>query len=181
MLKLKLQYFCHLMWRADSLEKTLMLGKIEGRRRRELQRMRWLMASLTQWTWVWVNSGSWWWTGNPGACSPWGRKESDTTDQLYWTEHNPKLFVNAINNHCLVLYFPHLTQLYFQKSRDFSKESYANLCSMLYVLCLIWLSNYQNIYREYCFHNWFLLQSFHQDERSVKTNVIWPLPFLHLP
>ena len=41
-LKLKLQYFGHLMQRADSLEKTLMLGKIEGRRRRELQRMRWL-------------------------------------------------------------------------------------------------------------------------------------------
>ena len=42
MLKLKLQYFGHLMRRADSLEKTLMLGKIEGRRRRGLQRMRWL-------------------------------------------------------------------------------------------------------------------------------------------
>ena len=42
MLKLKLQYFGHLMWRTDSLEKTLMLGKIEGRRRRGLQRMRWL-------------------------------------------------------------------------------------------------------------------------------------------
>ena len=42
MLKLKLQYFGHLMWRADSLEKTLMLGKIEGRRRRGQQRMRWL-------------------------------------------------------------------------------------------------------------------------------------------
>jgi len=42
MLKLKLQYFGHLMWKADSLEKTLMLGKIEGRRRRGRQRMRWL-------------------------------------------------------------------------------------------------------------------------------------------
>ena len=42
MLKLKLQYFGYLMWRADSLEKTLMLGKIEGRRRRGRQRMRWL-------------------------------------------------------------------------------------------------------------------------------------------
>ena len=42
MLKLKLQNFCHLMWRADSFEKTLMLGKIEGRRRRGRQRMRWL-------------------------------------------------------------------------------------------------------------------------------------------
>ena len=42
MLELKLQYFGHLMWRADSFEKTLMLGKIEGRRRRERQRMKWL-------------------------------------------------------------------------------------------------------------------------------------------
>ena len=58
MLKLKLQYFGHLMWRVDSLEKTLMLGGIWGRRRRAWQRMRWYMASPTQWTWVWVNSGS---------------------------------------------------------------------------------------------------------------------------
>ena len=52
MLKLKLQYFGHLMRRADSLEKTLVLGKIEGRRRRGWQRMRCWMASPTQWTWV---------------------------------------------------------------------------------------------------------------------------------
>ena len=49
MLKLKLQYFDHLMQRADSFEKTLMLGKIEDRRRRGRQRMRWLDASPTQW------------------------------------------------------------------------------------------------------------------------------------
>ena len=67
MLKLKLQYFGYLMQRADSLEKTLMLGKIEDRRRREQQRMRGWMASPTQWTWVWVNSGSCWWTGRPGV------------------------------------------------------------------------------------------------------------------
>jgi len=50
MLKLKLQYFGHLMQRADSLEETVMLGKIEGKRRREKQRMRRCMASLIQWT-----------------------------------------------------------------------------------------------------------------------------------
>ena len=66
MLKLKLQYFGHLMRRVESLEKTLMLGKIKGRRIKGQQRMRGSMASLTQWTWVWVNSGSWWWTGSPG-------------------------------------------------------------------------------------------------------------------
>ena len=66
---LKLQYLGHLMRSADSLEKTLMLGKIEGRRRRGRQRMRWdgWMSSLTQWTWIWVSSGRWWRTGKPGV------------------------------------------------------------------------------------------------------------------
>ena len=58
-LMLKLQYFGYLMQRADSLYKTLMLGKIEGGKRRGQQRMRWLDASPTIWTWVWVDSGSW--------------------------------------------------------------------------------------------------------------------------
>ena len=65
-LKLKLQYFGHLLQRTDSLEKTLMLGKIEGRRRRGWQRMNGWMASLTQWTGFKVSSRSWWWTGRPG-------------------------------------------------------------------------------------------------------------------
>jgi len=67
MLKLKLQYFGHLMGRVDSLEKTLMLGGIGGRRRRGWRGWDGWMASLTLWTWVWVNSGSWWWTGKPGV------------------------------------------------------------------------------------------------------------------
>ena len=67
MLKLKLQYFGHLMWRADSFEKTLMLGKIEGRRRRDNKGWDGWILSPTQRTWVWVNSGSWWWTGMPGV------------------------------------------------------------------------------------------------------------------
>ena len=67
MLKLKLQYFGHLMRRADSFEKTLMLGKIEDRRRGGDREWDGWMASPTQWTWVWVDSGSWWWTGRPGV------------------------------------------------------------------------------------------------------------------
>ena len=67
MLKLKLQYFGHLMQRANSLEKTLMLRKIKGRRRRRRQRTRYLDASLTQWTRVWARSGRWWRTGKPGV------------------------------------------------------------------------------------------------------------------
>ena len=66
MQKLKLQYFDHLMQRANSQEKTLMLGKIEGTKRKRRQKMRWLIASLTQWTWVQANSGRGWRTGKPG-------------------------------------------------------------------------------------------------------------------
>ena len=66
MVKLKLQYFSYLMWRTDSFKRNLMLGKIEGGRRRGWQKMRWL-DGMTQWTWVWVDSASWWWTGKPGV------------------------------------------------------------------------------------------------------------------
>ena len=83
MLKLKLQYFGHLVQRVDSLEKTLMLGEIGGRRRKGRQRMRWLDGitdsmdvSLSE---LWgVGDGQ----GSLACCDSWGRKESDTTEQL---------------------------------------------------------------------------------------------------
>ena len=76
----------HLMWRTDSLEKTLMLGKIKGRRRSGWQRMRWLDGITTQWTWVWVNSGSWWWTRRPGMLQSMGSKRvrHDWATELNW-------------------------------------------------------------------------------------------------
>ena len=88
MLKLKLQYFGHLMRRADSFEKTLMLGKIEGRKRRGQQRMRWLDASPTRWTWVWANPGSWWWTWRPGGLQSMGSRRvgHDWATELNLTE-----------------------------------------------------------------------------------------------
>ena len=89
MLKLKLQNFGHLMQRNGSLEKILMLGKIEGRRRRDREWGGW-MASLTQWTWVWVGSGSWWWTRKPGVLQSMGsqRVRHDWVAKWNWTELN---------------------------------------------------------------------------------------------
>ena len=98
MLKLKLQYFGHLMWRTDSLEKILMLGKVEGRRR-GWQRMRWLDGT-TQWTWVWASSGSLWWTGKPGLLQSWSHKELSMIEQLSdWTKLNWKFQGKAFLAH----------------------------------------------------------------------------------
>ena len=84
MLKLKLQYSGLLMWRSDSLAKTLMLGKTKGRRRDDRGQNSW-MASLTQWTWVWANFGRWWRTGEPDVLqamgSQRGRCDSGTEQQ----------------------------------------------------------------------------------------------------
>ena len=87
MVKLKLQYFGHLTQRTDPLEKTLMLGKIKGARRRGRQRMRWsdgitdlMDMSLSKIPGVGDGQGS------LVCCSPWGRNQSDTTGRLNWTE-----------------------------------------------------------------------------------------------
>ena len=86
MLRLKLQYFGHLMWRTDSFEKTLILGKVGGRRRRDDRGWDGWMASPTQWTRVLVDSGSWWWTGRPGVLRFMGsqRVRHDWATELNW-------------------------------------------------------------------------------------------------
>ena len=98
MVKLKLQYFGHLTQRTDSLEKTLMLGKIKGARRRGRQRMRWLdgitdLMDMSLSKIPGVGDGQ----GSLVCCSPWGHK-SDITEQLNWTECFPQvaLLVNIL-------------------------------------------------------------------------------------
>ena len=80
-LMLKLQYFGHLMWRTDSFEKTLMLGKIEGGRRRGWQKMRWLDGITDSMDMSLSRLWGLWWTGKPGMLPSMGL---DTTEQLNW-------------------------------------------------------------------------------------------------
>ena len=88
--ELKLYYFGHLMWRTDSLEKTLTLGKIAAGGEGDSRRWDGWMASLTQWTWVWASSGSWWWTGKPGVLQSMGsqRVGRDWVTELNWLKIN---------------------------------------------------------------------------------------------
>ena len=90
MLKLKLQYFGHLLWRTDSSVKALMLGKIEGRRRRGHRGWDYWTASPAQWTWVWASSGSWWWTGKPGMLQSTvsERVRHNWATELNWAREN---------------------------------------------------------------------------------------------
>ena len=82
MLKLKLQYFGYLMRRADSLERLWCWEGLGAGGEADDRGWDSWMGSPTQWTWVWVNSGSWWWKGGLVCCDSWGCKESDTTERL---------------------------------------------------------------------------------------------------
>ena len=84
MLKLKLQYFGHLMGRIDWLEKTLMLGRLKAGGEGDDRGWDGWTISLTWWTWVWVNSRSWWWTGKPGILQSmgWQRVRHDWVTEL---------------------------------------------------------------------------------------------------
>ena len=88
MLKLKLRHFGHLMRRSDSLERTPILRKIEGRRRRGWRGWDTWMASWTRWTWVRAGSGSQWWTAKPGVLQYVGlqRVGHNRMTEFYWTD-----------------------------------------------------------------------------------------------
>ena len=102
MLKLQLQSFGHLMQKADLL-KRLMLERLRAGGEGDDRGWDGWMASLTRWTWVWMHSGSWWWTGRPGVL--WfmasQRVEHDWATELNWTEsHNEYCFNWIIIIYC---------------------------------------------------------------------------------
>ena len=101
MLKLKLQYFGHLMLSADSFEKTLMLGKIEGWRRREQQRMRWLDGITNSMDMSLGKLGVGDGQGGLACCGSWGLKELDTTE---WLNSTVRYMLNIITTTADVLW-----------------------------------------------------------------------------
>ena len=118
MLKEKLQYCGHLMWRVDSLEKTLMLGGIGGSRRGDDRGWDGWMASRTQWTWVCVNSGSWWWTERPGVLRFMG-------SQIVW--HDLATELNWLIG----------SQIACSTRTHFIRLQWAILYSLLFVFCFL--------------------------------------------
>ena len=95
MLKLKRQYFGHQMWRTDSLEKTLKWERLKAGGKGGYRGWDGWMGSPTQWTWVWVNSGSWWWTGRASVLQSIGSQRSQTwlSD---WTELKRSVLPNQV-------------------------------------------------------------------------------------
>ena len=88
MLKLKLQYFGHLMWRTDvkNWKRLWCWERLKGGREGDDREWDGWMASPTQWTWVWVTSGSWWWTGRPGMLQSMGSQRiwHEWATELNW-------------------------------------------------------------------------------------------------
>ena len=89
MLKLKFQYFGHLMWRANSLKRHWCWEGLGAGGERDDRGWDGWMATLTRWMWAWVNSGSWWWTGRPGVLQFMGlqRVGHDWVTEFNWTYH----------------------------------------------------------------------------------------------
>ena len=92
------QYFGHLRWRAYSMEKTLMLGKTEGKMRRGWQKMRWLKAPSIQRTWVWANSRRQWRTEKPGMLQPTGLQSQTQLSDWTTTNGNSKKISSGLES-----------------------------------------------------------------------------------
>ena len=99
MLKLRLQYFGHLMRRVDSFERPWCCERLKAGEEGDNRVCDGWMASQTQWTWVWINSGNWWWTGRPGMLWFMGlqRAGHDWATELNWY----KVLINILSSHSL--------------------------------------------------------------------------------
>ena len=129
-LMLKLQYFGHLMGRSDSLEKTVMLGKIEEEAGREGDDRGWdgWTALLPQWTWVWASSRSWWWTGKPGVLQTMG---SHRVGYKWMTELTDR---TVLYIYC-VSWVPRLTLLYLRTNWTYERVLWMELLCVGDLLC----------------------------------------------
>ena len=127
MLKLKLQYFGHLMRRTDSFEKTLMLRKIEGRRTRGWQRMRWLDGITDSMGRGWASSWSWWWIGKPGVLQSTGLQRVGHDEWLNSTVHETVTRSENYLNLCFRIYTAKVRPRFSIRSPRFYIEQPLNL------------------------------------------------------
>ena len=140
MLKLKLQYFGHLMRRANWFEKTLLLGKIEGKRRRGQQRMRWLNGITDSMDMSFTSPGIWWWTGRPGVLQS---IESQRVRHNWATELKPSQWMFLKDSPDSIEYHYHVRSvgLYSQQVCVFvcaftCTQSCLTLCNLWPTMCL---------------------------------------------
>ena len=127
MLKLKLQYFGHLMWELTHLKRPWCWGKSKAVGERDHRGRDGWMASLTQWTWVWASSRSWWWIGKPGVLQSMGSQgvRHDWVAELTWCTLQVKTwFKHGLN---IMIDMRHFFSLFFISIIDFlSKERQAS-------------------------------------------------------
>jgi len=133
MLKLKLQYSDHLMRRTDSLKKTLILGNIEGRRRRHNRYWDVWMASLIWRTWVWASSGSWWRTEKPGVLQSMGSQRigHDWTTELNWIYKTSEWGHSLTPLWCL---FQNISLSFFTVTKTLSNQAWSLILKLNFLL-----------------------------------------------
>ena len=137
MLKPKLQYFGHLMGRTESMEKTLMLGKIGAGGKGDDRGWDGWMASQTQWTWIWVSSGIWLWTGKPGMLQSMGfqRVGHDWVTELNWTELKAQtIWVSVCPRVCVSI-----CVIWQTDAKILNTDIHLDMCEITYVV--IYLNN----------------------------------------